>query len=227
MSDINNVQQAARIADLGIGVPTPAKKDPSALGQQQFFDLMVAQLKNQDPLKPLDSTEFLSQLAQFSTVTGINGIQQSMASLAGSLQSSQALQASTLVGRDVLVRGDRAQLADGGMLSGAADLTNSVGDLVVTITDPAGSLVRTLDLGAQASGKVPFSWDGLTDAGTRAAPGYYQVQASVHGEAGNVAVPTLLQRRVDSVTLRRDPPGTTLNLHGVGAVDLDAVEQLL
>jgi len=227
MSEINNLQQAARIADLGIGVPSPEKKDPSALGQKQFFELMVAQLKNQDPLKPLDSTQFLSQLAQFSTVTGINGVQQSVQSLAGSLQSSQALQASTMVGREVLVRGDRALLSAGGTVAGAVDLATPSADLVVRISDPAGGHVRSIDLGAQPGGKVNFEWDGLVDGGGSAAPGYYQVQALANGDSGEQAVPTLLRAHVDSVTLNRNPAGVTLNLQGVGAVDMNQIDQLL
>ena len=92
---------------------TETNRDQGELGQAEFFDLMVTQLKNQDPFKPMESGEFLGQIAQFSTVDGIGGLQRSFESLAGSLQSSQALQASTMVGRSVALPGDTLRLEAG------------------------------------------------------------------------------------------------------------------
>ena len=84
-------------------------KDKS-LGQDEFLELMMTQLQNQDPLNPAESGEFLSQIAQFGTVNGITELQQSFSTLASSLQSNQALQASTMVGRSVLVENNILQL---------------------------------------------------------------------------------------------------------------------
>jgi len=227
MTQIDNLQHAARIEQLGLAVPVAEKEDPKALGQEQFFELMIAQLKNQDPLKPLDSTEFLSQLAQFSTVAGVNGMERSMSELAASLQSSQALQASTLVGRDVLARGRRLELAAEGSASGAVELDAASAAVVVTISDPAGRQVRRLELGAQAAGTIEFQWDGLDDAGERAAPGYYEVSAIARRDGADQALPTLVRSRVESVTLGASASGVTLNLRGLGPLDLAEIERLL
>ena len=97
----------------GLELKQPEKKANDELGQSEFLDLMIAQLQHQDPLNPADSGEFLGQLAQFGTVNGITELQNSFADLATSLQSSQALQASTLVGRNVLIPGNVVNFAGG------------------------------------------------------------------------------------------------------------------
>ena len=81
------------------------KKDQT-LGIEQFLTLMTAQLKNQDPMKPLEGTEFISQLATFGTVSGVQEMKESMELLATSLRSTQTLNGSTMLGRDILVEAD-------------------------------------------------------------------------------------------------------------------------
>lgn len=154
------------LSNLGISSADLKNEDRQALGQDQFFDLMVAQLTNQDPLNPLESNEFIAQVAQFSTVNGIKQIQESIGELATSFQSGQALQASTMVGRDVLVPGARGVLHPGGKLSGAIDVASATGDLSISVLAPSGQVVRQLDLGPQPAGLARFSWDGLDDVST-------------------------------------------------------------
>ena len=117
------------LQNLGINQQTQPDKSRNDLGQDEFFQLMVAQLTNQDPLKPLESNEFLGQVAQFSTVTGVQDMHQAITDLAASFQSNQALQASTMVGRDVLVPGSRTLLGADGTLKAAADLPASTGTM--------------------------------------------------------------------------------------------------
>ena len=217
------------IASLGLGPPASASSqaERSELGQEEFFDLMVAQLQNQDPLKPLESNEFMGQIAQFSSVTGIREMQSSIEQLVGSLQSSQALQASTLVGRNVLASGNTAYLADGEAVSGAVELETSVEDLVVSIFNPTGQLVRRIELGAQEPGLVNFKWEGLNESGTAAAPGNYVIGAAVQVNGQNEAASTLIASQVESVTLNQHQPGLTLNLKGMGTVNMDDIRLLL
>jgi flagellar basal-body rod modification protein FlgD len=108
------------------------------LGQDDFLELMVAQLKNQDPMKPMESGEFLGQLAQFGTVNGIRSLQSSSKGLLSTLQSVQALQASNLVGRSVLVKGEAGLWIKEGHLSGMIELPTQATTVQVMVWIPVG-----------------------------------------------------------------------------------------
>tara|TARA_A100001037_G_scaffold253542_1_gene238190 strand:- start:1150 stop:1830 length:681 start_codon:yes stop_codon:yes gene_type:complete len=216
----------ARLAELGLAQAQPAAAASKELGQAEFFDLMVAQLKFQDPLEPQGNTEFVSQMAQFSSVESLSAIEGSLGNLAGSLQSNQALQASTLVGRDVLVPSRVGFLPESGEMIGAVELPESMRDVRLRILDANGESVRTIDLGTQPQGRIQIGWDGTTDGGARAAPGTYSFAAEGRSGESPIAVDTLVRTRVDSVSLTRNPPGATLNLSGIGPVSLDAVREL-
>lgn len=209
---------------LSQGTATP-RVASDQLGQKQFLELMVAQLKNQDPMQPMQNGEFLGQMAQFGTVSGIQDLQKSFGSLSASLQSNQALMASSLVGRSVLAPGSAGFLPAGGQLAGAVDLSTPTQNVVVNITDASGQLVQRLNLGAQSAGNVRFAWDGMTSAGTLAAPGVYQVTAQAQAGTQQYAPGTLIEARVDSVSLG-GANGLILNLAGLGSVNLSDVKQI-
>jgi flagellar basal-body rod modification protein FlgD len=208
-----------------LGSGAPKRQAVKELGQEQFLDLMVAQLRNQDPLKPMQNGEFLGQLAQFGTVNGIQELQKTFTEMASSFQSNQALMASSMVGRSVLINGDSATLPAGGNVQGAMDLPGPAANVNVGIYDASGQLVRSLPLGAQAAGRVNFTWDGVTDRGSAAAPGRYVVKAE--GLTGNQrsAYDTMVLAKVDSVSLG-GASGMTLNLAGLGAIALGDVKEI-
>jgi flagellar basal-body rod modification protein FlgD len=208
-----------------LGQGAPARTASKALGQEQFLELMVTQLRNQDPLKPLQNGEFLGQLAQFGTVNGIQELQTSFAQLSSALQSSQALMASSLVGRAVLAPAGGAIHTPGIDFGGVVELKNGAEDVAVGIYDASGQLVRRLALGPQAAGLARFSWDGRGDNGAAAPAGRYEVRAVARVGGENVSAATLLSARVDSVTLG-GAQGLTLNLAGIGAVPLSEVRQI-
>src|SRR5262245_23594956 len=137
------------LAGLGLAPPQPERK--AELGQEEFLNLMITQLKNQDPFKPLESGEFLGQLAQFGTVSGLAGLQTSFDSLASSLVSNQALQAASLVGRSALVESDVAALAENGSVEGAVDVPSATGGVGVEVRDATGQVVKHLPLGPHAA----------------------------------------------------------------------------
>lgn len=201
--------------------------EPGTLGQQQFFDLMVTQLKNQDPFKPMESGEFLGQIAQFSTVNGIGELQQSFSTLASSLQSSQALQASTMVGREVVVPREDFLYRAGEPARLSAELPASASNVRVSIVDGGGQVVRQVALGEQEGGRVDFAWDGRTDAGTAAPSGPYRMRFDAILGGEEQALESAVQARVDSVSLSRDGQAPTLNLAAYGAVAVSDVRQIL
>jgi flagellar basal-body rod modification protein FlgD len=205
---------------------TPDTK-PASLGQEDFLRLMVAQLENQDPNKPMENGQFLGQMAQFGTVSGITDLQKSFTDLAAALSSNQALQASALVGRSVLVNSTTADLGDNGEIKGAIDVPSTTPDVVVTIQDSSGQPVRHLSLGAQGEGLQNFVWDGLTDDGEAASPGQYRIQAAGMNNGEPVAMDTLIATPVESVSLGTGGQGITLNLSGYGALDFSKVRQIM
>ena len=132
----------------------------------KFMTLLVTQLKNQDPMNPLDNAQLTSQLAQLSTVTGVNKLNTTLESLKSSYQSSESLQAANMIGHGVLVEGDYVNLQSGNGILGV-DLASAADKVKVIITDPkTGKDVQTIDLGAKAAGTIPLAWDGM-----RTAPG--------------------------------------------------------
>jgi flagellar basal-body rod modification protein FlgD len=203
-----------------------ANQKSKSLGQDDFLKLMTTQLQNQDPMKPMDNNTFLAQIAQFSTVQGIGDLNKNFSALSSSLVSNQALQATSLVGHKVLAPTGVAALKQGGSIQGSVDLPAASGDVVVSVRDQSGQVVRRLNLGSQAAGAVDFKWDGRKNDGTYAAPGSYflSTEASVNGKFE--AVDTLLASDVRSVTLSSSG-GLLLDLDGVGALDFSEVRKIL
>lgn len=210
-------------ADLGLALQgTDSKR--TELGQDAFLKLMSAQLQNQDPFKPMESGEFLGQIAQFSTVSGIQSMQASLEGLSASLTSNQTLQAASLVGHGVMVPGDSAYLFEDGGLAGVAELPSS-GTLAVEVVDASGQVVRRMDLGVQPEGDASFAWDGLDDSGARAPQGAYTVRALLDAGGGASSVSTQVMGLVNSVSLGSS--GLTLNLYGMDPVALTEVREIL
>lgn len=160
-----------------LGLTLPEAKKDTKLGQEAFLKLMTTQLVNQDPFKPMESGEFLGQIAQFSTVSGIGDLNESFSTFAGSLASNQALQASTLVGRSVVTATGLGNLPENKPFSGVIELTGNATDLNVEILDASGQVIKQLNMGSQGQGLVPFIWDGVKDNGSKASPGEYRIRA--------------------------------------------------
>jgi len=210
-------------SDLGLNLKATEKKAES-LGQADFLKLMTTQLQNQDPLKPLESNEFLGQIAQFSTVSGIQGLQDSFKSLSSSLTSSQSLQAAGLVGHGVLYPSKTGYLDGENGLSGGVDMTSG-GQLAVEIVDGSGQVVRRLDYGTQGAGTSYFTWDGKDSAGNTLPSGSYGIRGQVTRNGKSEAADTLSAGLVQSVALGSN--GLSLNLAGVGAVAFSDIRQII
>lgn len=210
-------------ADLGLALKKDDAKTNDTMGQDTFLKLLTTQLKNQDPLKPLDNSAFLGQLAQISTVSGIQSLQDSVDALAGSLTGAQTLQAAQLVGHGVLVESPTNYLAETGAMQGAAQVSAS-GTVTVDIVNASGAIVRTLNLGTQPAGLANFSWDGIGADGTRAPSGSYTMQARVANAEGETALVTHAVGTVQGVTL--GSAGITLSLQGLEPVALADVTQI-
>lgn len=221
----NNLNTAINELGLGAQASKPTKS-PDKLGQTEFLDLMVTQLKNQDPFKPMENGNFIAQMAQFSSVTGLAELQQSFDKLATSLQSNQALQASSLVGRTVMVPSAVGTLLPGGSIRGGVELPASSGAVGINIQDASGQIVRRLELGPQAAGEATFNWDGIGNDGLPAPAGRYFVSADAGIGGDTVALETFMSAAVGSVTLGQGGQGLTLNLTDGNVVDFSSVKEI-
>ncbi|MBL4833728.1 MAG: flagellar hook assembly protein FlgD [Pseudomonas sp.] len=191
------------------------------LGKNEFLKLLVTQMNNQDPLSPQENGEFIAQLAQFSTVEGIETLNTSMESLVTGYQSSQALQASSLVGRTVIVPADQAMVDTTQGLKGQLALPNASDNVYVNVTDAAGSVVTRINLGSQPSGMHDFVWDGKDSSGNLMPPGKYKFEAQATIDGANKQLATLLPANVDSVSLGNGQGGSMmLNVAGLGSISL-------
>jgi len=201
------------------------KQTTSTAGlQDRFLKLLVTQMKNQDPLNPLDNAQVTSQLAQISTVSGIDKLNATLNSMSSSFLASQSLQASGLIGHAVLAPGNSMLLQSGGGAAGM-DLAQAADHVSVTIRDSAGQIIKTIDMGAQDAGIHTFPWDGSTDAGGHAKDGAYTFQVAAVQGGKQVDAQALGVGVVKSVSLGGSD--LQLNTIGLGAVSVGQVKQIL
>lgn len=223
---VSDVSASSLLTDLSIDTKKETVTPSNELGKDAFLELMITQLKNQNPLEPQANAEFVAQLAQFSSLEGIQQLNDSVETLVGGFQSNQALQASALVGRTVKVETDYAYLPEGDRIYGTLDLPASTSGIQLNVYDSSGALVFQEDLGAQAAGELAFAWDGKLADGTVAPPGGYSFEAIATIDGEPTEVTTYLGANVNSVTLGANQ-AMTLNVAGVGPVALTDIKEIL
>ncbi len=186
------------------------------LGKDDFMRLLIAQLEHQDPLEPTDNGEFIAQMAQFSSLEGISNLNTTVSQFATNLQSTQALQASTLVGRSVQVLSDWSELKDQKPITGTIDLKDSSSDVYVAVYSGEGEYLGDISLGQRPAGEVSFEWNGLDTEGEPFPPGAYQFRAFANNGGQHEGVEMYLSQNVTSVSLNSGARGEImLNLSGV------------
>lgn len=191
------------------------------LNQSDFLKLMVTQMTNQDPTKPMDSTQMVAQMAQFSQVAATQELQSSFDSLASNLTGDQFVRAAALVGQEVLVPSTAGKLEDSSM-NGAVNVGTSGTYVNVQIKDTAGNVVRTISLGQPDAGLAQFSWDGKSDDGTQLPDGVYQMSAT----SGGTAIDTFARGKVEGVGAS-GTDGTYVQVAGYGGALLSQIAQIL
>ena len=215
------------LGNLGL-LQAPKKPQANAeMGEDAFLKLIIAQMENQDPLKPMENTEFMSQLAQFKSVTGIDELKGSVEKMATALQSNQALQASSLVGRWVEVPSDNNFLWSEVGMAGTLELPENATHVQVVIKDEAGQTVKTVGLGDQQAGPVSYQWDGVGEDGATYEPGQYSIEATalMGGEVEGLKTSTIVP--VESVLMGKAGEAMKINTAGLGEIKLSAVKQIM
>ena len=222
MSTVNSTAASDVIARLQKNTAASTSKTTDA--QSNFLKLLTEQLKNQDPLSPMDNAQMTSQLAQISTVDGIEKLNTTLTAMLSGSQSGEAVQAAALVGKGVMVGGSSLTLA-GSKAYGGFELASAADKVTVTIKDSNGLEVRKLELGDAEAGISNFAWDGLTSSGAQAVDGKYTM--SVSATRGDTDLkPTALQLSTVNSVLRTSSGTVSLDVGG-SLVSLADIKQIL
>jgi flagellar basal-body rod modification protein FlgD len=220
---MSTVQEASNVSSLFGAGAAKAAKNSTEETKDRFLSLLVAQMKNQDPMNPLDNAQVTSQLAQLSTVQGIENMNATLQALAASLGANQMSQAANLIGHGVLVPGNSISPNEVQGVMGF-ELSRPADSVSVSIQDAAGALVRKLELGPRDTGANVMAWDGLTSTGAPAPAGQYsfKIDAVQGGQA--VSSIALHLGMVNSVS--QGSQGVKLNLAGNESVNYADIRQI-
>lgn len=219
MTTVQDTTSASALFSSGTGNATRTGSEET---QDRFLNLLVAQMKNQDPLNPLDNAQVTSQMAQLSTVQGIEKMNDSLQALAAGMGSNQVAQAASLIGHGILVPGDKLGPAEGENAFGF-ELTLPADKVTVTISDAAGQPLRNIDLGSKQSGVNVLAWDGLTDSGIAAPSGQYSFTINALQGGQEVGATALNMGMVSSVS--QGSQGLRLNM-GSGSAGYADIRQI-
>jgi len=185
--------------------PASSAAADATITSDRFLKLLVAQMKNQDPLNPMDNAQVTSQMAQINTVTGIDKLNSTVAGLSAQFMQMQAMQGASLVGHDVIVAGNKLDVdATSAVGQGGFEIQTPADAVKVEILAPSGAVLQTLNLGAQGAGMHSFDWPAGT--ATDSSGLTFRVTATAGGVA--IASTALMRDRVDAVTTK----GNSFNL---------------
>lgn len=219
---VNSTSTASQALLDKMNTRTTTKEDTEDI-QNRFMTLLITQMKNQDPLNPMDNAQVTSQMAQLSTVTGINQMNDSMESLLSNMKSNQTYQASSMIGHNVLVKGNTMAVTKEGGYYGI-DLDSSASSVNIDIKNASGTVVKTIKLDSQSSGTKIFKWDGLLNNGTQAEAGNYTFSATYTVDGKTKTATALNVVSVSSVS--SSTSGAKLNLSNNTSVTIDDIKEI-
>ena len=210
----------------------PASKKKAVAGsmeaaQDRFMTLLITQLKNQDPLNPMENAEMTSQLAQMSTVTGIEKLNATVASMINSLGEMQTMQAANMIGSNVMVAGNGIYAdGKGNVAFGAVDLPSPAEKVTVKIMDKDGKVVAEQDYGKQDQGVMRFAWQSNDAEGAALKEGRYSFRVEASDAAGK-KMETAAMQIGTVIALTRENGKFVLDLGALGKTDMGKVQQIL
>jgi flagellar basal-body rod modification protein FlgD len=214
---------AANPAQAPADVPANPK---GAMGQDTFLKLLVAELKQQDPMDPMQSRDMVAQLAQLSSVQKLQGIDDKLAAMQTSNNAASAMQNAGLIGRTVTAKTSRLDLNSSGGATGSYQLQSKAQTISVNVRDSSGTVVRALDFAAQQAGQRQFTWDGQTDGGTRAPAGSYSFDVTAKSLQGSpVPASTEVSGLVTEVTNENGAPQVVVGGAHIPLGDVTSIAQ--
>lgn len=194
------------------------------MGKDDFLNLLVAQLQHQDPLNPLEGTEFTAQLAQFTSLEQLNNINSNLESLQDYQASIKNAQALDLIGKTVEAPGNTMTLNDGSSAAYAFDLAQDADYVAVNIYGPAGNYARTIESGLTSAGRHSQAWDGKDQQGSLLPNGQYTYEVLATARSGDAVTATpYVSSRVTGVNFDGEIPQI---LAGDYRISLDDVRQV-
>ncbi len=217
------------LANLGIKRATQTvkstSKDASEMTSGDFIKLMTAQMKNQDPFEPMDNSQMVAQMAQFSSLSNQTEMSSTLKAIATKLGAGTTSDALAYVGKTVLTEGNTAYPREAGGFAGAVELNGAATAINLTIANANGEVLRTVNLGAHTAGSVSFDWDGTDNSGAPVTGGPFTITANAKDGAKSVASRTLVWAPVTSVSMPagKDP---VLSVLGVGSIAPAAVRSI-
>lgn len=227
MSNVTNTaatNAADLFATIGGGSSTKTATSTTADTENRFLTLLMTQIKNQDPLNPLDNAQVTTQLAQLNTVNGIEKLNSTLSTLLDGYNEAQAMQAAGIIGKNVMVAGNNLPLASGQAVAGAA-LDSKADKVTLTIKDASGKVVQTEELGAKDAGTFYFAWDGKDAAGNVMKDGNYTFSVDATAAGKKVTASAMQIGTVSAVV--RSSNGFLLDLGAFGDVAFKDVQQIL
>jgi flagellar basal-body rod modification protein FlgD len=230
MDLVNAAMVRQRTPEEAANVRAANEAKKTELGQDDFLQLMMTQLKNQDPFKPLDPSQYVGQLAQFSSVAGLKEINTAIAGLTDSLRGNRVLDGAAMIGRTVVAEGSQVYLGapseDRVGIAGAITVPKGTTSLQLVVKDGSGATIKTTALEA-TSGMHGFQWDGTNDAGTAVAAGSYKVELLANVAGKTESLKTSIAAGVSSVALDPTTGALLLDTDTLGEISMSDVERVL
>ena len=196
------------------------------LKQEDFMEIMTAQLQTQDPFAPQGTEAMMEQMTQFSMVESVQAMTSEFSKVAEQMTSSEVLQAVQLLDREVLIDSNKSYLEPEGEISGLLEMDASASGVTISVQNAAGQLVRRIEMGPTAAGTIEFAWDGLDENGKQAVAGNYTINAQAQRADGSNSVQTWLSAKVAGVTPGAQNQPTQLELLGLSSISLDDIKKV-
>ncbi len=197
------------------------------LSQEGFLKLLLAQLRLQSPTSPFDSSTMMQQISQLTGLSSAQELEKTVKSLGENMGTSQILEASRLVGKEVQIPSEKCPLVEREGLKGAVVVPKEVDTVEVTIRDANEKVIKKMTLAAPSDGVLDFSWDGMDSANQKMAPGFYKVSANAVVSGQNTALPVAGTFKITSVALDRSGKGVILNVDGLGGVNIKDIIKIM
>lgn len=208
----------------------PRERGPgqrNALDQQDFMKLFTAQLRAQNPSKPLDTAAMMQQMSQLASLSATEALEKSVKSLNENLNKSQIMGATQAIGKTVQIPSKVSPLVKGEGLNGSAIVPQPASAVTITIKDDNNNVVKTIEKPGSGAGVVDFEWDGKDDSGKELEPKFYHISATATIAGNPVEIPTAGNFKVKSVALNKTTGEIIFNVDGLGGVEMSHIVKIL